>query len=217
VATTSTARTALPWPHWMLRYIGTDDRGAMDDLIWSVGGSPPYGGIPYDEASAVYALIEDYTGPGEASASSYARVESFLRDAPERKRVLDLFRYNDAITSAPTTYDAGPVARGLALARLLGHRGAEASFLSFEAGLHHRSGDLAAARRCTMDALAIYLELADEDPAYGHRVRQSAQNVISFTAMAGDKPGARELLRQLGELLDPAAAEQLRRALGGVS
>jgi hypothetical protein len=46
--------TTLPWPHWMLRYVSSDDPEAMSDLEWSVGGSPPYGGVSYDEASAVY-------------------------------------------------------------------------------------------------------------------------------------------------------------------
>jgi hypothetical protein len=208
-----TPPTALPWPHWMLRYIGTDDQQALYDLVGSVGGSPPYGGISYDEAAAVCDLIEDYVGPGEASAAAYSRVETILDDAPERKRVLDLFRCTDVVTSSPYTYGADTVECGLALARQLAHSGAEATFLSFQAELHHRAGDLPAARLCTMDALAMYLELADEDPAYEHRVQQSAQNAVSFTARAGDKPAARKLLQQLGDLIEPAAAEQLRLSL----
>ena len=68
MATSSTARTALPGPHWMLRYIGTDDKDALNDLVWSAGGAPPYSGISHNEASAVFDLIEDYMGAGQASA-----------------------------------------------------------------------------------------------------------------------------------------------------
>jgi hypothetical protein len=33
--------TALPWPYWMLRCVGSDDEQALTDLVWSVGRSAP--------------------------------------------------------------------------------------------------------------------------------------------------------------------------------
>jgi hypothetical protein len=46
--------------------------------VWSVGGSPPWG-VSYDEAAAVYELIEDYQGIDTASSESYTAV---LRPTP---------------------------------------------------------------------------------------------------------------------------------------
>jgi hypothetical protein len=197
----------------MLRYVGSDDHGALDDLVWSVGGSPPYGGVSYDEAAAVYELIEDYTGPGAAHPASYAKVESRLEPGSRPAVALEIFRCADEVNSAPDTFGPGPVATGLQLARDIGHRGAEASFLSFEAMQHMREGDNATARSLILEALANYLELAEDDAVYTERVRQSAVNAISFTAMTGDLAEARNLLSTLAEVVDASTAEQLRVSL----
>ncbi len=66
------------WPYWMLRYMMKDDEQAFEDLVWSVGGSPPYGGISYEEAKVVYHLIEDYRGKGMASPARYKAVRKFV-------------------------------------------------------------------------------------------------------------------------------------------
>jgi hypothetical protein len=206
--------TTIPWPHWMLRYLGTDDPGALEDLIWSVGGSPPYGGVSYEEAAAVYELLEDYTSAGAAADGSYSAVLAFLEPGSEPALTVELFRCADAIQSNSETYGPEPVQRGLELARQLGHRGAEASFLSFEAGLHIRQGDDATAAGLTKQSLGTFLELAESDEAYAKRVGQSAANAVSLTARAGDVEGARKLLGDLADVMDPDFAEQLRQALG---
>lgn len=209
-------KTDFPWPHWLLRYVGCDDREAMEDLIWSVGGSPPYGSVSYDEAAAVYELLEDYRGPGAASADAYARVRAFIAGNRSREMALDIFRCTDEIQSDAANYGHAPVERGLALSRELGHRGTEGCFLAFEAGLNHREGDVQAARARTLEALDIFLAAADEDPVYEKRVKQTAQNAISLTAMSGDRDAARKLLHKLAAVLDPAMATQLRRSLDAV-
>jgi|HubBroStandDraft_5_1064220.scaffolds.fasta_scaffold137639_2 hypothetical protein len=206
-------RTSKPWAFWMLRYIATDDTEAMNDLIWSVGGSPPYGGVSYEEAEAVYELIEDFRGPGEASDERYRRVESYIKNDAERQQALAAFRCCDEITSSPGSFTCKPVDRGLTLARETGHRGVEAAFLCYQSDYQLRKGDLKGARDSTKEALDRYLALVDADPAYANRIRQNSQNLISFTAMAGDVPGALKLLQGLGELLPPEDADQLRQAL----
>lgn len=206
-------KTDVAWPHWMLRYVGSDDEDAMEDLIWSVGGSPPYGGVSYEEASAVYDLLEDYRGPDAASAESYERVQPFVATDPDRRRALEIFRCADEIQSQAASYGMEPVRRGLALSREAGHRGAEASFLAFEAGLHYREGNVTAARDRTLEALDIILAAAEEDPVYEKRARQMAQNAVSLTAMGGDHGKARDLLHGLAGVMDPIASEQLRRSL----
>jgi hypothetical protein len=213
VSTNERERTDIPWPEWMLRYVGSDNPDALDDLMWSVGGSPPYGGVSYEEAAAVYELLEEYRGPGAASDEAYEAVDPFIEKDKNRKTALEIFRCADQIQSDSESYGQGPVERGLALAKKSGHRGAVASFVAFDAGLQHRAGNLPAARDRTIEALQIFLALADEDPVYEHRVKQTAQNAISFTAMSGDLDTARTLLHKLGSLIDPGAADQLRRAL----
>jgi hypothetical protein len=211
---TASDPTTIPWPYWMLRYVGTDDPGALDDLIWSVGGSPPYGGVSYEEAAAVYELLEDYRGADAAGDASYAAVLAFLEPDSEPARAVETFRCADAIQSDPAGYGLEPVQRGLDLSRALGHRGAEASFLSFEAGWHIRRADDESARDLTRQALDIFLELADGDEAYAKRVGQAAANSVSLTARTGDLDGARQLLAGLADVIEPDLAEQLRQALG---
>ena len=70
-------RADIPWPNWILRYVGADAPDAMEDLVWSVGGSPPYGGVSYDEASEVYNLLEKFMGPGKAPKAAYDSVLKF--------------------------------------------------------------------------------------------------------------------------------------------
>src|SRR5213596_1439490 len=101
--------TTLPWPYWMLRYVGSDAPQALEDLIWSVGGSPPYGGVSDDEASAVYDLLEDYRGPGAAEAASYTRVQSFIGSQSDSAIALEIFRCVDQIQSAADSYERAPV------------------------------------------------------------------------------------------------------------
>jgi hypothetical protein len=201
----------------MLRYVGSDDIKAMNDLMVSVGGSPPWGGVSYDEASAVYELLEDYSGPGAAADASYAAVLAFLDGGSDSALTVEVFRCVDAIQSDPEDYGRDPVDRGLKLARRLGHPGAEASFLSFEAGLHIRQGDDESARKLTRKALDMFLELADADEAYTKRVQQSAANAVSLTARTGDLVEARRLFDDLADVMDSDVAEKLRRALGSAS
>ena len=85
----------------------------------------------------------------------------------------------------------------------LGHTGAEASFLAFEAGWRIRNGDDKSARRLTREALDLFLELADADEAYALRVAQLGIDAISLTARTGDVEGARKLLDDLSESCRP--------------
>lgn len=209
--------TALPWPYWMLRYVGSDDPDALNDLVVSVGGSPPWGGVSYDEAAAVYRLLEDYHGPGMASDASYATVLTLLEPASAGALTIDVFRCTDAIQSDAEDYGLDVVDRGLELTRALGDPGAEATFLAFAAGWYIRAGDDESARALTREALDIFLELADADDVYARRVEQSATNAVSLTARTGDLDGARDLLGALADLIEPGVVEELRRALGVAS
>jgi hypothetical protein len=201
----------------MLRYVGSDDEQALTDLVWSVGGSPPYGGVSYEEAAAVYELLEDYRGPGAATDASYDSVRAFVEPDSDAAIALEIFRSADLIQSNPEGYALEPTHQGAELSRAAGHRGAEASFLSFEAGWHLRRGDEETARAVTLDALDIFLELADSDDVYAKRVQQSAVNAVSLTARTGDLAGARRLFGGLADVMEPDLAEQLRRALGAAS
>jgi hypothetical protein len=74
-----TKRTSTPWPYWLIRYLASDDPSAFEDLISSVRGSPPYGGVSYDAvAAAVCERLEAYRGPGRAPDDACAAVEKLL-------------------------------------------------------------------------------------------------------------------------------------------
>ncbi len=200
-------RTAIAWPAWMLRYIATDDEGAFWDLVWSVGGSPPYGGVSYDEAKAVYDLLEDYRGPGQAAPTSYERVAAFAGNDPMRRRALDAFRINDTITSAPESFTEEAVILGTRVAEDLDHDGLRCLFKAYAAQIAHQHGNAAAARDLTIEALKVGLPVAAKDPAYARRIAQCAQNAVSFTALAGDRDAAIRLQAQLADIIDPGLIE----------
>ena len=69
------------------------------------------------------------------------------------------------------------------------------------------------AAKLTLEALGDLLTAAEKDPACSHRVAQAAQNAVTLTAMAGDKPRAAELLDSLSEVLPAQIVGQLRRWL----
>jgi hypothetical protein len=196
--------TKTAWPYWMLRYVATDDESAFSDLVWSVGGSPPYGGVSYDEAGAVYKLLEDYRGPGEASPKSYAAVQKYARGHQERLDALAAFKINDQITSASETFSAEVVTRGSRLAAKIDHDGLRCLFLAYEAQIAHRAGGVPRARDLTIEALKLGLPLAAEDASYSKRIAQLGQNAIALTALAGDRAGALRMQTQFADLLNPS-------------
>ena len=203
-------RTSKPWPYWMLRFMIQDDSDSFEDLIWSVGGSPPYGGIAYEEAAAVYELLEDFHGAGTAAADKYEAVHKFVKGNVDRSRMLDLFRCYDEIVSVPDAYSRETADRGLAIATKIGDPGAIGLFKLFQAGIHIREGNNGKAASGTVEALGSLLEAAEKDPTSAHRVEQAAQNAVTLTALAGKKARAMELLDELSEVLPSTTTVKLR-------
>lgn len=208
---TANPDTSKAWPHFMLRYMMQADEESFNDLIWSVGGSPPYGGVSYEEAGAVYELIEDYRGKGEASPERFDAVRQFINGHTERERVLGLFQCYDRIVSASDSYSQDVVDEGLAIARSTGDPATIGLFSLFHAGILSREGHNAAAADLTLEALDALLMAAEDNPASRTRVEQAAQNAVALTAMGGDLPKARHLLDSLSEVMPAEAATRLRR------
>ncbi len=208
-----TDETSMPWPHWLLRSMLADDEASFTQLLWSVGGSPPYGGISYEEAEAVYLLIEDFRGAGAASPERYAAVHAFLDEAPDRARVLELFRCYDDIVSATGPYPAARVADGLTIATQLDAPSAVALFKLLQAGVFEREGDDATAAKTTLEALVMLLREAEHDDSGAKRIEQAAQNAVALTARSGDIERANALLDGLSEVIPPDVATRLRRWL----
>jgi hypothetical protein len=199
--TTGSDRSSKPWPYWMLRYVASNDPRAFSDLVWSVGGSPPYGKVNYEEAELVYKLLETFQGPGAASPALYDRVSERLGGRPDAVTALEVFRIHDRIASDPSAYTKEDVDAGLALAGELNHVGLTCYFLLLRAGLAHRNGDIDDAKSDTLDALTALVPLVAEDPVYLEQARKAAQNAASFCAMEGDLVRAKlaaEILRSLG-------------------
>jgi hypothetical protein len=191
--TEHTNPTSLAWPHWLLRYAASDDRGAFEQLIWSVGGSPPYGGVSYEEASAVYELLEEYQGPGMASAAAYGKVAKFLKD-PKARKALELFRIRDSIASASENLRPEDAEEGLRLATELNHRGCQAYFQLLGAQVFQQQGDIAEARQRALTALTTFAALSLNDQAYMGQMIKAAVNATSFSAMEGEFAAARQTL-----------------------
>jgi hypothetical protein len=198
------------WPRWMLRYMLRDGEQEFWDLITSVGGSPPWGGISHEEAGAIYHLAEDFRGKGMSSPGLYAAARKLLAAHPDRKRMLDLFECHDRIVSDSENYGLEVVREGLRIAKAMKDAAAIGLFTLYEAGVSSRKGDNAKAARLSLKGLDLLLEAVESEPAAGHRVAQAAQNAIALTAMSGDVARAKSLLEDLSEVLPAAAVPQLR-------
>jgi hypothetical protein len=205
---------SVPWPQWMLRYIGANNQQAMMDLVWSVGGSPPYGGISYEEGAAVYELIESHRGPGAASPAAFAAVRSLIGARQDALAALEAFECYDAIVTSPESIDGALAQRGLEVAEGSSHDGARAGFLALAGQARLQDGDVAGAAELFQDALAIFAPLAAEDGVYEERLAATAQNAISLAANSGDVATARYLFGEVGELVAEPGRSALRSALG---
>jgi hypothetical protein len=177
----------------MLRYVGSDDPGAFSDLIWSVGGSPPYGGVSHEEAGAVYELLEAHQGPGVASEQAFAKLDPYLDDALKRATI-EIFRVRDRIASAPESFGAKEVAEGLRLADSLNHQGCGAYFTLLAAQLRYQEGNITEAKDLAFQALTMLAALTLKDQAYMRQMLAAGANGASFAAMDGDLPSARQVL-----------------------
>jgi hypothetical protein len=193
---------SIPWPYWMLRFIASDNENSFWDLVWSVGGSPPYGGVSCEEAEAVYNLVEESRGPGIVSEERYGAMRGMVGANPYKLDVIEMFQCNNKITSNPSTFTEKNVADGIAVSDRLNDLGVRSLFLAYKAQLGHRNGNMTEARECALAALSGFLQLADQDATYGNRVAQLAQNAVSFTAMSGDMEGAKKLQLKLRRIMD---------------
>lgn len=211
---TTDDQTSVPWPQWMLRYIGANNEEAFTDLMWSVGGSPPYGGVTYDEGAAVYRLLESHTGAGEASPAAFAEVRSLAAGRQGALAALDAFECYDAIVTAPDSIAPALTDRALELADNIGHDGARAGLLVLAGQARMQQSDLVESTHLFQDALALFAMLAERDGAYEERLRMTAQNAISMTANAGDLGTARSLFSQVGNLIPEPNRSAIRSALG---
>jgi tetratricopeptide (TPR) repeat protein len=206
-------RTAVAWPEWMLRYVASGTREAFEELVWSVGGSPPWGGVSWEEAEAVYELVEAYQGAGEAPESAYRKA---LDLAGDRRRVLalEVFRLHDRIASAPDRFGEDDVEAGLALARESEHGPLTAYFQTLRAQLLHLGGQVTDALELTRAAMMTFTIAGIQDPVYATNARNAGQNAVSFAALDGDFRLARAMIEQIRPLGLPDGFQQLDRLLG---
>jgi hypothetical protein len=209
----STPDTSKPWPHWIIRYMMQDDEETFWDLIWSVGGSPPYGGVKHDEAQAIYNLVENFRGKGMATSAHYDAAYKAVAPYPDRKRVLEAFQLYDEIVSASDSYSLDVANQGLAVAKKIGDDRLIGLFTLFQAGVSMRTSDYAQASKLTNGALERLLDAAEKDPSSSKRAEQAAQNAVALAALAGNKKKATQLLDQLSEVIPSTNISSLRNWL----
>ena len=203
----------VPWPYWMVRYVVADTMQAMSDLIWSVGGSTPYGGVSAEEAAAVYELVENFRGPGRAPERFYARVERSALRQPAAWRALEAFRMFDRVASSPDDFSLEDLRVGGVDTVETTEEPLRSYFQLLDAQLRYRDGDYSGAKELTLKAVDVLRAFAARDPVYVHRLTQALTNAVSFCAMDGDLERARVyagLLKELNaEAVQGDAARQL--------
>jgi hypothetical protein len=205
--------TSRPWPHWLVRYVATNSQPAFYDLIWSVDGSPPWGGVSAEEADAVAALLNEYMGPGVAPEEAYDAVRAFLAGRPDDILVLELFRLHDQIASQPEDFTEDDVRSGLAFAESLRNEGVRSRFTLLGAQLRHARRDVGGAKDATLAELPVLERLAKQDGAYMEQLVGAATNAASFSVMDGDFTSARRAARLLRALGAEDRLGSLRRQL----
>ena len=207
---------SLSWPYWLTRAILANGQEAWMDAVWSVGGSPPYGGVSYEEGAAVYALLEAYQGPGMAPSSAYDVVAAHLGGAPDSVLALEIFRLHDAIASrdvARATREE--IDAGKALAQDLRDPRAALYFELLD-------GDLAVREERITDARDRFLACANElngmaveDPVYVTRLVDVMVNVATLSVREGDFDVARTMATALQLLGQADRLGELREVLLG--
>lgn len=203
----------ISWPYWMVRYVVADTEEALSDLIWSVGGAPPYGDVDYSEAEAVYQLIEQFRGPGRASESAYALVERFLTARPEAARALEAFRIYDRVASRSESYTDADLRIGSVDAIDAVDEPLSAYFDLLRAGLRHGTGALAEAYALSRRAVESLSRFAEIQTVYRTRLIQALTNNASFAVLNGDFAEARRSAEQLGALGADHMLQGLREPL----
>jgi tetratricopeptide (TPR) repeat protein len=205
--------TTVAWPEWTFRYVGSGSMEAFNDLIWSVGGSPPWGGVSWEEAEAVYELLEAYRGPGQAPESAYDKLLALLKDS-RRVSAVEVFRLHDRIASAPEDFTHDDVLPGIALAQDVGDQKLLAYFRLLLAQLLHNRGDIPEALDITRAALVTFATASLEDPVYAANAMKAGQNCVSYAASDGNFEMARLMIEQIRSFGLPEAMQHLDDMLG---
>jgi hypothetical protein len=196
-------QSALPWPYWLSRAILASCEVAWMDAVWSVGGSPPYGGVSYEEGAAVYELLEAYRGPGMASSSTYDGVAAHLGGDPAAVLALEIFRLHDAIASRTSPHATREeIDAGRALAEDLRDPRATLYFELLDGDLAIQEERLTDAKERFITCAGGLQALAMEDPVYIPRLADVMVNVASLSVRDGDFVTARTaatVLQVLGQ------------------
>jgi hypothetical protein len=208
--------SSLPWPYWLTRAILANGEQAWMDAVWSVGGSPPYGGVSYEEGAAVYALLETYRGPGMAPGSAYDAVAAHLAGDPESVLALEIFRLHDEIASRDVAHATREeIDAGRALAQDLRDPRATLYFELLD-------GDLAVREERITDARDRFLVCANElnamavdEPVYVPRLVDVMVNVASLSVSDGDFDVARTMATALQLLGQADRLGELKEVLLG--
>jgi hypothetical protein len=186
------------------------------DAVWSVGGSPPYGGVSYEEALAVYELLEAYRGPGMAPKSAYDAVAAHLGGNPAAVLALEIFRLHDAIASRDSPHATREeIDAGRALAEDLRDPCATLYFELLEGDLAIQEERITDAKeRFTACAGGLYA-LAMKDPVYVPRLADVMVNVASLSVRDGDFDTARTAATALHVLGQTDRLGELKEVLLG--
>ena len=210
------ADQSLPWPYWLTRAILANGEEAWMDAVWSVGGSPPYGGVSYDEAAAVYALLEAYLGPGMAPSSAYDAVATQLGGAPDSVLALEIFRLHDEIASREVAHATrDEIDAGKALAQDLRDPRAALYFELLDGDLAVREERITDARDRFIACAGTLNAMAVEDPVYIPRLVDVMVNVASLSVRDGDFEVARTMATALQVLGQADRLGELQEVLLG--
>jgi hypothetical protein len=181
------ALTDGEWRAWLLRYLAAGTEQALADTMASIRAARERRALPESVAEAVWALLEDYRGPGAADPQLYEAALAGLEDERDATAI-EAFRCWDAIATVGAPDDAN-VELGYELAERLGHPGALARFGLLRAQLAYEAGDPRAAAAESLTAIDRLLEVR-ADREYDELFRAAATNGRSFALMAGDQDAA---------------------------
>jgi hypothetical protein len=195
-----TERTEVKWPFWMVRYIVADNQESLDDLIWSVGGSPPYGNVDYDEAEAVYELVEGFMGAGRSKEKLYAKVEKFIINKPLEFKAIEAFRIYDRVASNSEGYTLNDLRIGNEEAVNVVDEPLNSYFNLLKAQLMYNSGNLVEAYDLADKSVNPLLRFAQSDKVYLNRLSQALTNTAIFATLNGDLAEARRCAFELKKI-----------------
>lgn len=196
------------WMHWLYRMMAADDPRTMADFCGSVDADARARRLQPAQAGALRTLFKRFVGPGEIEPEHVEAALALFAGRAAETAAIRLLRLHDRITSQERPVAPAEIEAGIAEASAQ-HAPGVAAFLQLQIGARALAeGDVPAARSLAESALATFLALEREDPAYTGRANLCAAFLYNVASASGDDSFVQQVLRRHRARIEACIAAQ---------